>query len=339
MDDRCEPAMALRVIAGIAALIGLVVMTSSAAVKAKDLLPLVVYAEPGVDNDSLWMADVKGYLKAEGLDVQMRLFPSGTTAMQTYRTGAGDILFGGDLPALQYWQRGNPYWVIAPIERDAKDYIVVADKAIKSAKDLIGKTAATRVGSTGSYFVAEYLTKNDVDPSKVTIRNLDPDLMPPALCRGDIQAFFIWQPFPQKALEICGDKVHVLSTAEGYIKGYALAGARPDWLATPMGREKTIRFLRALRTGAEAAANDFPTLAGYMKQKFGMTEAEVRDQDSLIERVLKFDSVFFDDFCAENRWQERTGQQKGPSDLSKWVWEDGLKAIDTSLVVPAPPPC
>src|SRR5262249_39781232 len=128
-------------------------------------------------------------------------------------------------------------------------------------------------------------------------------------------------------------------TAEGYIKGYALAGARPDWLATPTGREKTIRFLRALRKGADAAANDFPTLAAYLTQKFGMTEAEVRDQDAIVERILKFDRVFFDDFCAENRWQERTGQQKGPSDLSEWVWEDGLKSIDASLVVPPPPPC
>jgi hypothetical protein len=76
-----------------------------------------------------------------------------------------------------------------------------------------------------------------------------------------------------------------------------------------------------------------------MKQKFGTTTTEVRDQDSLIERVLRFDRVFFDDFCSENRWQQRTGQQNGPSDLSEWVWPDGLKAIDTSLVVPAPPRC
>jgi ABC-type nitrate/sulfonate/bicarbonate transport system substrate-binding protein len=87
---------------------------------AAELLPLVVYAEPGADADSLWMAEAKDVFKAEGLDVQIRLFPSGTTALQTFKTGAGDIIFSGDLPALQYWQRGGSYRMVAPVERDAK---------------------------------------------------------------------------------------------------------------------------------------------------------------------------------------------------------------------------
>ena len=306
---------------------------------AADLLPLTVYAEPGVDADSLWMAEVKGVLKEEGLDVQVRLFPSGTTALQSFKTGAGDIIFSGDLPALQYWQRGNSYRMIAPIERDAKGYIGVAVNAVQKAQDLVDKTIATRVGSTGSYFVAEYLAKNGIDESKVTVKNLDPPLMPAAICRSDIAAFFIWQPTPQKTLQICGDQVHYLTTAEGYIKGYTVAGARAEWLATPEGADKAKRFLRALRKGAELAAADFAGEAAYLNQKFGLSEKDVREEYDILGRVLKFDRVFFDDFCSENRWQQRTGQQSGPSDLGQWVWPDGLKSIDPALVAPAPPPC
>jgi ABC-type nitrate/sulfonate/bicarbonate transport system substrate-binding protein len=304
-----------------------------------ELLPLVVYAEPDVDADSLWMAEAKGLFKDEGLDVQIRLFPSGTTAFQTFKTGAGDIIYSGDLPALQYWQRGNSYRVIAPSERDSKGYIGVALNAIASPKDLIGKTIATRVGSTGSWFVSEYLSKNGIGESQVTVKNLDPPLMPPAICRGDIDAFFVWQPTPGKALEICGDKVHFLTTAEGYIKGYSVIGARAEWLATPDGADKARRFLRAVRKGAEIAVGDFPATAAYLNQKFGMTEKEVRQETDIMERVLKFDQVFFSDFCGENQWQERSGQQSAPSDLGQWVWPDGLKSIDPGLVVPAPPPC
>jgi ABC-type nitrate/sulfonate/bicarbonate transport system substrate-binding protein len=304
-----------------------------------ELLPLTVFAEPDVDSDSLWMAEAKGVFKDEGLDVTVRLFPSGTTAFQTFKTGSGDIIYSGDLPALQYWQRGGSYRVIAPSERDAKSYVGVSLKSISSAKDLIGKTIATRVGSTGSWFVSEYLDKNGIDEAKVTVRNLDPPLMPPAICRDDIQAFFIWQPTPTRAMQICGDKIHFLTTAEGYIKGYSLIGARPEWLATPEGADKAKRFLRAVRKGAEIAAADFPGEVSYLNQKFGMTEKDVRDQAGIVERVLKFDKVFFDDFCSENRWQERTGQQSKPSDLGQWIWPDGLKSIDPSLVVPAPPPC
>jgi ABC-type nitrate/sulfonate/bicarbonate transport system substrate-binding protein len=306
---------------------------------AAELAPLVVYAQPGTNADSLWMAEAKGFFKDEGLDVQIRLFPSGTTAIQSFKTGAGDIMYSGDLPALQYWQRGGAYRMIAPSERDAKGYVAVSTNDIKTAKDLIGKTIATRVGSTGSWFVSEYLAKNGIDEKSLTIKNLDPPLMPAALCRGDIAAFFIWEPTPSKTLEICGDKVHYLSTADGYIKGYSVFGARPEWLATPEGADKAKRFLRAVRKGATVAASDFPATAAYLNQKFGLSEKDVRQQADIIERVLKFDKVFFDDFCGENRWQERTGQQNGPSDLGKWIWPDGLRSIDPALVVAPPPPC
>ena len=320
-------------------MLSLASLVGSAGRAGNDPLPLVVYAQPGTNADSLWMAEAKGFLKAEGLEVQIRLFPSGTTAIQSFKAGGGDIMYTGDLPALQYWQSGAAYRLIAPSERDAKGYLVVATNAIKSPKDLTGKTVATRVGSTGSWFISEYLRKNGIDEAAVTVKNLDPPLMPAALCRGDIDAFFIWQPTPAKALQICPDKIHYLSTAEGYVKGYSVFGARPDWLATPEGADKAKRFLRAVRKGAAAAAADFPATAAYLNQKFGLSEAEVKEQRDILERVLKFDQVFFDDFCAENQWQERTGQQKAPSDLGNWIWPDGLKSIDPAAVTAAPPPC
>ena len=64
---------------------------------------LLVFSQPIPHYDSIWMADAKGFFRAEGLDVTFRMFPSGTTAMQIYRVGEGDILMGGDLPGVNYW--------------------------------------------------------------------------------------------------------------------------------------------------------------------------------------------------------------------------------------------
>jgi ABC-type nitrate/sulfonate/bicarbonate transport system substrate-binding protein len=309
------------------------------AAQAQALDKLTVFITPGVSTDSVWMADANGVFKAHGLDVTLRVFPSGTTAFQTFRTGAGDIIFTGDLPALQYWQNGGSYRLIAPIERDARGYVAVTLKTITKPADLVGKTVATRVGSTGSWFVSEYLTRNGVAESAVTVRNLDPPLMPVALCRGDIQGFFIWEPAPSKALEICGDRVHYLSTAEGYIRGYNVAGARAEYLASPEGADRVKRFLRAIQQGKAMAEADLPGVIAYMGRRFGMTETEVRAQTAIMERVQRFDATFFEDFCSENRWQQRAGLRPGPSDLAEWVWTDGLGALDPALVTPAPPPC
>src|SRR5262245_17252179 len=199
-------------------------------------LKMTLFGQPSVNNDAIWMAFEKGFYQQEGLDVTYRLFPSGTTAFQAFQTGQGDIVMTGDLPSVQYFFRvKGDYRTIAAIERDAKGYVVVARKDITKPQDLAGKTIATRVGSTGSWFISEYLTKNGVDPAKVTVKNLDTQVLPAALCGGEIAAFFIWQPVGSRTLEICPDKAHYLSDATGYIQGYLVAGARPEWLASPQG--------------------------------------------------------------------------------------------------------
>src|ERR1700730_16307992 len=164
---------------------------------------MTLFGQPSVNNDSIWMAMDKGFYQQEGLDITYRLFPSGTTAFQAFQTGQGDIVMTGDLPSIQYYFRVNgDYLTIAAIERDAKGYVAVAGKAIKTPQDLAGKTIATRVGSTGSWFISEYLTKNHVDPKTVTIKNLDTQVLPAALCGGEIAGFFIWQPVGSRTLEI-----------------------------------------------------------------------------------------------------------------------------------------
>ena len=219
-------------------------------------LKLTLFGQPSVNNDSIWMAIEQGFYKEVGLDVTYRLFPSGTTAFQTFQTGQGDIVMTGDLPSVQYFFRNNGnYRTIAAIERDAKGYVVVARKDITKPQDLVGKTIATRVGSTGSWFISEYLTKNGVDPTKVTVKNLDTQVLPAALCGGEIAAFFIWQPIGSRTLEICADKAHYLSDATGYVQGYLVAGARPG-LARLAGRQGDRHALAARhhqgpRRGAE----------------------------------------------------------------------------------------
>jgi len=192
-------------------------------------LKMTLFGQPSVNNDSIWMAFEKGYYQQEGLDVTYRLFPSGTTAFQSFQTGQGDIVMTGDLPSVQYFFRvKGDYRTIAVVERDAKGYVAVARKEITKPQDLVGKTVATRVGSTGSWFISEYLTKNGVDPSKVAVKNLDTQVLPAALCGGEIAAFFIWQPIGSRTLEICPDKSHYLTDATGYIQRYLVAGARPE---------------------------------------------------------------------------------------------------------------
>jgi len=303
-------------------------------------LKVTLFGQPSVNNDSVWMAIERGFYKEEGLDVTYRLFPSGTTAFQAFQSGQGDIVLTGDLPSVQYFFRaGGNYRTIAVVERDAKGYVGVARKDITKPQDLVGKTIATRVGSTGSWFISEYLTKNGVDPTTVTIKNLDTQVLPTALCGGDIAAFFIWQPVGSRALEICPDQAHYLTDATGYIQGYLVAGARPEWLATSEGKEIATRWLRATIKGREVAEKDFPAVASYAKSSLDLSEKATRDQWDTNTRPLAIDQVYYNDFCSLSRWAQKDKATDQPIDFSKLTWTEGLKVIDVKLVDAPPPPC
>src|SRR5713101_2889140 len=321
-------------------IIGLLLLALGFAANAQALKKITLFGQPSVNNDAIWMALEYGYFKEQGLEVDYRVFPSGTTAFQTFRTGQGDIVMTGDLPSVQYFFN-NPgqYQTFVAIERDAKGYVVIARKDIRTAKDLAGKTVATRVGSTGSWFISEYLTKNGVDPKGVTVKNLDTQLLPAALCKGDISAFFIWQPIGSRTLEICPNDAHQLSDASGYIQGYLVAGARPEFLNTADGADKIQRFLRAIMKGRDKAEGDFKAVAAYAAKTYSLSEKATRDQWETNLRPIALDKVYYQDFCSLSKWAQGAGLTTQAVDFTKLTWPNALRAINPKLAETPPPPC
>ena len=291
--------------------------------------PLVVFPGPIPALDALWMAEAQSYFKGEGLAVQLRTFPSGTTALQTFKTGAGDIVYSGDLPGVSYWQNTDKnYRIVSINDRTAKGYTAMVRNAIKSPKDLKGKTIGTRVGSTGSWFISVFLEKNGLQPGDVTVKNLDTQVLPIALCKGDIDAFFIWQPFGQRASEICPKDVHELSTAEGYVDGYGMFGVRPQWLSQPDNRDKLVRFLRALVKGRDYAKAHLDEVIAYGKAKYGVSAELTTFSWKTIEDPIGFDPLFYKDFCSLSQWMQGQKLLPAPIDFSQLIDASALHQID-----------
>ncbi|MCC7107441.1 MAG: ABC transporter substrate-binding protein [Chloroflexi bacterium] len=305
----------------------------------KSLTTVNVLIPIAVTSGAMLQAMHRGYMAAEGLEIAVQEFASGTTALETWQTGVGHMIHTGDLPAVVFWIK-NPteYGVLSSYERSAARYIAITKADIKTPQDLVGKTIATRVGSTGSYMISRYLKKNNIDASKVTIVNLDNDKMAPAIDRGDIDAFFTWEPFGTLSLRTSGNKVHQLTTAEGYVRGYSLIGGRPSWIQSNTALASG--YLRALmkmtaQYGDQATRAEMATLT---KQRWGMEPEDTDAQIKLMGWALYLDKIFYDDFTDQVGWAKEAGFVPPDKKLvfKQWTIPGPLRGADPARVEEPP---
>lgn len=140
-----------------------------------------------------FIAQDKGYFKAEGLDVQMDQGEGSAAAITKVATGAYDIGFGDinalidlaskrpeEAPIAVYTLYNVPPFAIA----------VKADGPIKTPKDLEGKTIGGPANDAALKLFPAFAKTAKIDPAKVTITNMQPNLREQMLQRGQVDGVF-----------------------------------------------------------------------------------------------------------------------------------------------------
>jgi NitT/TauT family transport system substrate-binding protein len=137
----------------------------------------------------VFWAQEKGYFKAEGLDVEI---DQGTgsaatvtrVASGTYDAGFGDMnaiiqLAGakpGEQPVMVYMIYNKPPFAL----------IMKASSPIKTLKDVVGHTMGTPAGGSAGQLFAPLAKINGIDPAKVSITNMQPNLQEQMLLNGQV---------------------------------------------------------------------------------------------------------------------------------------------------------
>jgi len=203
----------------------------------------------------IYVAKEKGFFEAEGLDVQIPVFRSGTENTQAVIAGEVQIAFGSITEVFNLKKAkldGRYFWGIS----NFMPFRLYAHPSIKSAQELKGKKLAiSNFGAQSDYLTQFTLRHFGVEPIK------EAAILPigstparyAALKSGRVDATIMW--FPQTLLaEKDGFKMLVdlndLIPDWGYLGYYA----RGDYLKS--SRETVIRYLRAHTRGVrEVKAN------------------------------------------------------------------------------------
>lgn len=233
---------------------------------------LVVGTVPVLGVAPLYIAIEKGYFKAEGLNVEARIFPSGAISLPAMIKGEIDLVFSNYISMFKAQAEGaGKLRIIAEGSAAAPNSFgiyVMPNSPIKEAKDLAGK----KIGVNARGNIATVLTNESLKSAGVDITTINyvdvpfPD-MGGTLERGDIDAAFLAEPFITANSASLGIN-RIVDTGVGTVDGLPMDGygGTEGWVKQHPNTAEA--FTRAIQKAAADAANRSETekvITGYAK--------------------------------------------------------------------------
>lgn len=220
-------------------------------------------APPGI------VAEAKGLFAKHGVKVEMKLFPSGRTAIEGMAAGQFDIGMFGDIPGISLLARGYPGKIIASgLGGPARQALLVpVNSKYRSLKDLKGKRIGLTKNSTDEIALEATMRKDGMTWADFEVVNLQPSEKATVLKTGGVDAVEAWEPVPSIiVVEGIGRR---LLTADGDI---------PDIPGVTIASNKilrdnpdaVIRFLKAMHEGAVYAQGHPDEMVGFLSEKLNL---------------------------------------------------------------------
>lgn len=275
------------------------------------------------------LAKLRGFYAAEGLDVEVKNYPSGFQALEAMLSGQCSLAAVGVPPVVHQSLRRNDFRILAAIasSRNFERLIVRRDRGIHGATDLRGRRIAVAESTTAHYFHDLFLAAHGVAPSEVTQVYLPAQEVGAAFRRGDVDAAAHWEPHIQVLAKEFGNRAQVMSTPGLHVNPFLLL-ARLDRLQQhPTAIKSVLRaLLRAERFAREQPALASPQLAGY----FGMEQTLFDIVWPLHDYRVSLDQPLL--FTLENvaRWnlgRLPSAQRPAMPNYLDFIYLDALKAV------------
>ena len=220
-----------------------------AARQSKKLEPAKIFVMVAPHAAPFYVAKELNLFKEEGMDVEVVIFASGADALDAFRAGRGQFALAGQLPTVRMWTVTNDFVGIAGIEWDKVTNHIVAKTDIKTLADLKGKKIATANGTGGQQVLLSALAKVGLKDTDLTIINVSPADSVVALSRGDVDGVAYWEPFTSQALQVMGNKAHLLTDSGPYFIGSMILNANRAWVKDHP--DETAAILKTLRKAAD----------------------------------------------------------------------------------------
>ena len=195
----------------------------------------------------IWVAESQGYFKKNGLEVVIKEFDSGKTALNTMLNEGGlDIVTVAQGPFTINSFKRQDFDIISMLSYSYKNDFVLGrrDKGIEIIDDLRGKKIGVTFSTSGHYFLDLFLLLNHIQESEVTQVDLPAGKLISALSSGEVDAIATWQPYAYKAQKELGESIVSLTAENIFREDFYLVANQDIQDKNP---DALVRFLKSIK--------------------------------------------------------------------------------------------
>jgi len=296
--------------------------------------PITVAYSPFESTALLWIAEDQGFLTRNGLDITLRKYDSGVSALDGMVNGEADLVVGAnEFPLVGRAFQMTKIRTIGTIARSEFIYLVARkDSGIEEVSDLKGKRVGTTFRTIAEFHLGRFLELNGMRLEDVILVDLRaPEEWVDAVANGDIDAIATAQPYANQARDKLGSNA-VMWSAQSYQPLYTQVIAADEWIA---GHPDLVsEFLESLLQAEEYAIRNPAEAKAIVQESLGLDSAYMETVWSQNQFSLSLDQSLILAMEDEARWMIANGltTETELPDFLDYIYLDGMEAVKPDAV-------
>jgi NitT/TauT family transport system substrate-binding protein len=273
------------------------------------------------------IAQEQGYFTENGLNVTIKQYDTGLSAVNGLLKGESDLAMGAEYVFVGKVLNGEKILITGNIAKFDNEYLIARkDRGIGNYSDLKGKKIGVAKKTTNDFFLGRFLYLHGIDVNEVRSVDVKPQQMADAIANGDVDAVLVWEPYAYTIEKQLGANALVWPAQGGQSKYWLVIGRNDTVLQNPALIEKMFRSLHQ----AEVYIYSHPAEAK------AIIKDDMHYDDHTLERFwqstqlrLTLDQSLVLAMEDETRWMIANNLTNATAvpDFQKYIYTNGLERV------------
>lgn len=280
----------------------------------------------------LYAAEERGFLKENGVRLEMKDYDTGAAAIGGLTKGEVDIGLTFESVIVSNIFQKQDVIDLATINKSILFYIIIRnDRGINTIADLRGKRIGIPRQTIMEFFLGRTLEINGMNINQVTLENITPSASETAIAAGDYDAIVAFEPHVSRIKNNLGSTVTIRSI-QGSQASYWSIVSTSGWINQNFDLAK--RFFKALAQAEEFVNLHDAEARTILKDRLKYDESYVADLWSQNQFGLSLDQSLITAMEDEARWMisNNLTPEKNVPNFNNYIYEGVLKSVKPEAV-------